>query len=484
VIEHRFRGKNPEVPENAWWEQAVVYQIYPRSFQDSDGDGIGDLVGVRQRLDHLVELGVDGLWLSPIYPSPNADWGYDVSDYTAVHPDFGSLDDFDALVEAAHERGLHVVLDLIPNHTSIEHPWFREHPDWYVWADERPNNWLSAFGGPAWSRDPETGRYYLHSFFPEQPDLDWRKPEVREAFGEIVRFWRGHAVDGFRVDAVDRISKDPQLRDDPPAMEAWLLPLPEEYGTLRHLHSRNAPGIERLLASLREAAGDTFLVGEVYRPTGELRPYLDCFDLLFAFEFMHAEWSAARFVQVLGPAHELGHMAWVLSNHDFTRLASRVGDANSRLAAALQLTLPGTAFVYQGDELGLEDGPGADPPFDRAGRDSARHPMQWEPQPGGGFTTGTPWLPLVDPERRSVAGQRGDPSSLLELYRELIRLRRSLGDGFELLGADPDVLAFRRGRYTVALNFGDSRRPVPPGEIIWSTDSVDGLAPKGAVIVG
>jgi alpha-glucosidase len=472
------------VPEKAWWEQAVVYQIYPRSFQDSDGDGIGDLVGVRRRLDHLVEMGVDGLWLSPIYPSPNADWGYDVSDHTAIHPDLGSLDDFDALVEAAHERRLRVVLDLIPSHTSIEHPWFREHPEWYVWADERPNNWLSAFGGPAWSLDPETGRYYLHSFYPEQPDLDWRNSQVREAFGDIVRFWRGHAVDGFRVDAVDRLSKDPQLRDDPPATEAWLLPLPEEYGTLRHLHSRNAPGIERLLASLREAAGDTFLVGEVYRPTGELRPYLGCFDLLFAFEFMHAEWSAARFAQVLGPADELGHMAWVLSNHDFTRLASRIGSENLRLAATLQLTLPGTAFVYQGDELGLEDGPGADPPLDRAGRDRARHPMQWEPEPGGGFTTGAPWLPLVDPERRSVAGQRGDPWSLLELYRELIRLRRSLGGGFELLGADPDVLAFRRGSYMVALNFGDSRRPVPSGEIIWSTDSVDGLAPRGAVIVG
>jgi alpha-glucosidase len=470
------------VSENAWWKEAVVYQIYPRSFQDSDGNGIGDLRGIEQRLDYLVDLGVDAFWLSPINESPNADWGYDVSDHRAIHPDFGTLDDFDSLVEAAHRRGVRVLLDLIPSHTSIEHPWFRERPDWYTWADEPPNNWLAAFGGRAWSLDKQTGRYYLHSFYPEQPDLDWRNPDVREAIADVVTYWRGRGVDGFRVDAVDRLSKDPELRDDPPRTAPGLLPLPDEYGSLLHLHSRNAPGIEDLLLSLREAAGDAFLVGEVYRPTGELQPYLAAFDLLFAFEFMHADWRAECFAEVLGPAWALGCMAWVLSNHDFTRLASRVGDENVKLAAALQLTLPGTAFVYQGDELGLHDGPGADPPFDRAGRDRARHPMQWDSTPGAGFSTGQAWLPPVDPERRSVSGQLGDSSSVLESYRELIRLRRSFGPGFELLGGSGDVLAFRRGRHEVRLNFGEAEQPLPAGDVLWASEPGDSLAPHGAVV--
>src|SRR4051794_22713090 len=438
---------------SGWWEQAVVYQIYPRSFQDSDGDGIGDLEGIRRRLDHLVELGVDGFWLSPVHPSPNADWGYDISDYTGIHPDLGTLDDFDALVADAHARGLRVVLDLVPSHTSIEHPWFREHPDWYVWADEVPNNWLSSFGGPAWSQDPETGRYYLHSFYPEQADLDWRNPAVPQAFAEAVRFWRDRGADGFRVDAVDRLSKDPELRDDPPATQPWLLPLPEEYARLWHIHSRNAPGIHELLRPLRQAAGDAMLVGEVFRPTAELPPYLDAFDLVFAFEFMFAEWSAEGLARLLGPACDLGRMAWVLSNHDFTRLATRVGDEYTRLAATLELTLPGAAFVYQGDEIGLHDGPPATRQFDRAGRDRARHAMQWEPEPDGGFTTGDAWLPAVDPVARNVADQRTEPGSLLNLYRDLIALRRSLGTAFELIDADEGVLAYRRGDHAVMLNF-------------------------------
>src|SRR3954468_13990042 len=200
---------------SGWWEQAVVYQIYPRSFQDSDGDGIGDLEGIRRRLDHLVEPGVDGFWLSPVHPSPNADWGYDISDYTGIHPDLGTLEDFDRLVADAHARGLHVVLDLVPSHTSTEHPWFREHPDRYVWADERPNNWLSSFGGPAWSRDAETGRWYLHNFAPEQPDLDWWNEAVRDEFDAILRHWFARGVAGFRIDVCHGIVKDASLRDDP-----------------------------------------------------------------------------------------------------------------------------------------------------------------------------------------------------------------------------------------------------------------------------
>jgi alpha-glucosidase len=243
-------------------------------------------------LPYLSDLGVDGFWLSPIYPSPLADGGYDITDHAGVHPLFGSLDDFDRLLAEAHARGLRVILDLVPSHTSIEHPWFREHPDWYVWSDDGPaNNWLSAFGGSAWSRDDATGRWYLHSFYPEQPDLDWRHPEVRRAVGDVIRFWSARGVDGFRVDAVDRLAKDPELRDDPPALEPWSLPLPAEYAALHHVHSRSASGIGDVLASIREAAGDAFLVGEVFRPTAELALYLEHFDAVFAFEFMFAAWE-------------------------------------------------------------------------------------------------------------------------------------------------------------------------------------------------
>ena len=408
-----------------WWRSAVVYQIYPRSFQDSDGDGVGDLRGVTQRLDHLVYLGVDALWLSPIYPSPLADFGYDVSDYTAVDPRLGTMEDFDRLVGAAHERGLRLLLDLVPCHTSIEHPWFREHPDWYIWSpvDGPPNNWTAAFGGRAWSRDGASGRWYLHTFYPEQPDLDWRNPELVEAMQGVVRFWLDRGVDGFRLDAVNVIVKDAELRDDPPASGAFPLPLVGENATLDHVYSGNRPEAIDALGAIREAAGDALLVGEVYLPTAEYPRYLEVLDLVFAFELLFAPWESRRLQEAIEPALELARVAWVRSNHDFPRLASRLGPEHVREAATLLLQLPGTAFVYQGDELGLPDGPGADPPFDRAGRDAFRHPMQWDASPGGGFTTGTPWLPLIDPQERNVEAQRGDPGSVLEHYRRLISAR-------------------------------------------------------------
>ena len=408
-----------------WWEDAVVYQIYPRSFQDSDGDGIGDLRGIEQRLDHLAYLGVDAFWLSPIYPSPLADFGYDVSDYTAVDPVFGTLDDFDSLVAAAHERGLRVLLDLVPSHTSIEHPWFREHPDRYIWSpvDGPPNNWAAAFGGPAWSQDPGGRGWYLHTFYPEQPDLNWRSPEVVRAMQDVVRFWLARGVDGFRVDAVNGIVKDADLRDDPPASGAFPLPLMGDAAELDHVYSGNRPEVTEALAALREAAGDALLVGEVYLATSEYPRYLEHLDLVFAFELLHSPWDRQRLRKAIEPALALGRVAWVLSNHDFPRLATRVGEDHLREAAELLLSLPGPAFIYQGDEIGLADGPGADPSFDRAGRDRHRHPMQWDATPNGGFTTGTPWLPPVDPERRNVEAQRGDPASLLEHYRDLISRR-------------------------------------------------------------
>ena len=409
-----------------WWDDAVVYQIYPRSFQDSDGDGVGDLAGIESRLGYVADLGVDAIWLSPIYPSPLADMGYDVADHCAIAPELGDLAGFERLISNAHGLGLKVLLDIVPSHTSIEHPWFREHPEYYVWADEPPNNWVAAFGGPAWTRDAETGRFYLHSFYPEQPDLDWRVPAVREAMGDVFRFWTARGVDGFRVDAVQQLMKDPELRDDPPAITPFPLPLGGEYGSLDHVHSEAAPDIGVALEAMREAAGDALLVGEVYRPTADLGPYLEHLDLAFAFELLHAPFEQERLTEIVAEGKRLGRIAWALSNHDFPRLATRLGERQAALAAEFLLTLPGTVFLYQGDEIGMVDGKGANPPYDRAGRDAHRHPMQWEPGPLGGFTTGRPWLELTDPERRSVAAQSGVEGSSLELYRRLIANRRRL----------------------------------------------------------
>jgi alpha-glucosidase len=440
-----------------WWQNAVVYQIYPRSFQDSDGDGVGDLRGIEQRLDHLTYLGVDAFWLSPIYPSPLADFGYDVSDYTAVDPVFGSLDDLDALVSAAHARGLHILLDLVPSHTSIEHPWFREHPDWYIWSpvDGPPNNWKAAFGGGAWSRDERSGRWYLHTFYPEQPDLDWRNPEVVAAMQDVVRFWLDRGVDGFRVDAVNVMVKDAELRDDPPASGGFPLPLAGEAAELDHVYSSDRPEVTEALVALREAAGDALLVGEVYLGTSEYARYLEHLDLVFGFELLHAPWDAERLRGAIEPALALERVAWVLSNHDFPRLAARVGEKHLRDAASLLLSLPGPVFVYQGDEIGIGDGPGADPPFDRAGRDRHRHPMQWDPTPSGGFTTGEPWLPPIDSAERNVEAQRGDPASLLEHYRRLIARRRGLGHELRFLDRGPGMLAFTRDGEEVVVDTRD-----------------------------
>lgn len=470
----------PEAADTTWWRDAVVYQVYPRSFQDSNGDGEGDLPGVTARLGHVARLGADAIWLSPFYRSPFADGGYDVAGYTEVDPRFGTLAEAEALIEAAHARGLKVLLDIIPCHTSIEHPWFREHPERYVWADGDgpPNNWLATFGGPAWSRDERTGRWYLHSFYPEQPDLDWRREDVREAMAEVLRFWTARGADGFRFDALDRLMKDGALRDDPPAPGPP--PLPDRWGSeLDHRHSRNAPDIGDALATLRAAAGpDALLVGEVYLPAAGLRPYLEHVDVAFSFDLMHAGWEVgalrAAIAAALDPAGPGGRVAWVLSNHDFSRLPDRVGAANARAAALLTLTLPGPAFIFQGDEIGMADGPGREPPDDRAGRDPHRHPMRWDDAaPAGGFTSGTPWLPAIAVAGGGVAAQERDPGSTLMLYRDLVRLRRRLGPGLAFVEAADGVLAFLRGaEHLVALNTTAEPRPAPAcGPVLRGTDA-------------
>jgi alpha-glucosidase len=439
-------------------EDAVIYQVYPRSFQDSDGDGVGDLPGIISRLDHLAWLGVDALWLSPIYPSPMHDFGYDVADYTGVDPVFGSLEDYDTLVAAARERGLEVLMDIVPCHTSIEHPWFREHPDWYIWADA-PNNWSAAFGGSAWS--PLDGRYYLHSFYPEQPDLDWRNPEVIAAMQDVVRFWLERGAAGYRVDAIDRLLKDPLLRDDPPASEPFGLPLGADEAKLALTHSRNAPDTGAALARIREAAGSAFLVGEVYLPSAKWQPYLDHFDGVFAFELLHSPWRADLLRAAIEGTTRQPGAAWAMSNHDFGRLATRFGSENARAAAMLLLTLPGPAFLYQGDEIAQGEGPPGEARFDRAGRDRFRHPMQWDGSPSGGFTTGQPWLPLVDPAENNVEAQREDPASTLRMMQDLLHLRRKLEGRLEMVDAETGVLAFRRGEHVVAVNTTAEPRPAP-----------------------
>jgi len=478
-------------PTAPWWRDAVVYQIYPRSFQDSDGDGEGDLQGIAQRLDHIADLGADAVWLSPVYPSPFADGGYDVADYTDIDPRFGSLQDADDLIAAAHERGLRLLMDIVPCHTSIEHPWFAEHPERYVWSDrDGPrNNWIAAFGGPAWSRDPRSGRWYLHSFYPEQPDLDWRREDVRAAMAAVLRFWIDRGVDGFRIDAIDRLLKDLELRDDPQASGPPPLPEHGEGGTLERRHSRNARDIGDAIAALRAGAGrDALLVGEVYLQAARLAPYLDHLDVAFAFELLHAPWEVtaicAAVQAALDPAGAAGRVAWVLSNHDFPRLPDRVGHDNIRAAALLGLTLPGPVFIFQGDEIGMADGPGREPPDDRAGRDRHRHPMRWDDDARhGGFTSADePWLPAIEVAGGAVATQRADPDSLLSLYKDLIAIRAELGGELTFISAQGGVLAYRRGAdHVVAINLSEYELAAPAvSRIVRATHARDHPAGSAA----
>jgi len=483
--------------EYRWWQRGIVYQVYPRSFQDSDGDGVGDLPGIASRLDYLRWLGVDAVWISPIYPSPMADFGYDVADYCGIHPMFGTLADFDHMVAEAHARGLKVILDFVPNHTSDQHPWFlesrssRDNPkrDWYLWRDPAPdggppNNWLSNFGGPGWTLDETTGQYYYHAFLSRQPDLNWRNPEVVDAMLDAMRFWLDRGVDGFRVDVIWHLIKDAGFRDNPPNPE-WT-PDQRLFDSVLPTHTADQPEVHAVIARMRALVDeyeDRVLIGEIYLPVERLVHYygenLSGAHLPFNFQLILAEWDARHIARLIeeyeAELPEGGWPNWVLGNHDQHRIASRVGPEQARVAAMLLLTLRGTPTLYYGDEIGMHD---VEIPPDRVrdpyelrvpgrglGRDPERTPMQWNTGPNAGFTTGEPWLPVAEDWRViNVEVERDAPRSTLTLYRRLIELRRgqpALEVGrFAPVVADGSVLAYERkarhgeSDFLVVLNLG------------------------------
>lgn len=505
--------------ENSWWENGVIYQIYPRSFADANGDGVGDLRGITSGLDYLDWLGVDAIWLSPFYPSPMADFGYDISDHTGVDPMFGDLSDFDELLEGAHRRGIRVIVDFVPNHTSDEHPWFaesrssRESPrrDWYIWRDPAPgggppNNWESIFGGgSAWEWDERTGQYYLHTFDVKQPDLDWRNPEVVAAMHDVMRFWLDRGVDGFRIDVLCCIAKDEDLRDNPPNPD-WKPGGPPSERQLK-IYSEDRPEIVEMVQQLRAVAdeyeGERVLIGELYLPVERLMAYygeeLDGIHLPFNFGLVVLpEWDA-KSVGTLVERYEAALPEgaapnWVLGNHDNPRIATRLGPDPARAAQMLLLTLRGSPTCYYGDEIGMQD---ARIPLEKIqdpqginspdhNRDPARTPMQWNAAPNAGFSPKyvEPWLPLSEHETVNVEAQQDDPRSMLALFRRLVSLRKDIpalktGSYRTLEAGDDSVLAYLREdgdhRVLVAINFGSEpaalnlSEAAKEGELLCST---------------
>lgn len=493
-----------------WWKSAVIYQVYPRSFQDSNGDGIGDLKGIENRLDDLKALGIDAIWISPIFPSPMTDFGYDVADYCDIDPRFGTLADFDTLLAAAHERGIRLLLDLVPNHTSDQHPWFvesrsaRDDPrrDWYIWRDARPdgsppNNWISDFGGSAWEWDPVTDQYYYHAFLKEQPDLNWRNPAVRSAMLNVLRFWFERGIDGFRIDVLWHMVKHVDLPDNP--VNAGWQPGEPDYTRVHQLHSTDQPEVHDIAAEMRALADDygaRVLIGEIYLPVPKLVGYYGTparpgVHLPFNFQLIGAAWNAPSLAAMIAeyeaalPAD--GWPNWVLGNHDRPRIATRVGPDQARVAMMMLLTLRGTPTLYYGDEIGMEDGAippdlVQDPrelrdPGIGLSRDPVRTPMAWDASPNAGFSPADPWLPLhPDWLARNVEAQRGDPGSMWRLTQKLLFLRHehpalALGD-YHPVDSGGDLLAFERrhahDRLLVVLNLGDA----PQGFAIpeWAED--------------
>jgi alpha-glucosidase len=499
----------------AWWRGGVLYQIYPRSYADSNGDGIGDLRGIVDRLDHLEWLGVDAVWMNPTMPSPNADWGYDVADYCGVHPELGTAEDMEELIAEAHRRGIRILLDLVPNHTSDQHRWFQSaltgrdarYRDYYVWADPRPdgsppNNWRSNFGGSAWAWDAPTSQYYLHNFLPEQPDLNWWNEDVRAEFDDILRFWFERGVAGLRIDVAQAIIKDRELRDDP-APTPGDHPKVRELG-LKQVFSMNRPEVHDVLRRWRALATsqdpERVLVGETYVfDLDQLASYYgtgeDTLHLAFNFLFMHAPLDVDTLRGIVESVERklpaTAWPAWTGSNHDGGRLSRRwaEGDrAKTRCALLMLLTLRGTPFLYYGDEIGMDTVPilpedALDPVARRTGnparnREPGRTPMQWTDEPGAGFTpNGTePWLPIGDTQACNVADQRRDTTSTLHLVRDLIALRHRRDDlraGAYASVPTPDgAWAWVRGDATaVALNLSDDEVTISVGgHVLLATD--------------
>lgn len=483
-----------------WWRNETIYQIYPRSFADSTANGVGDLRGIIDRIDYIRDLGVNAIWLSPIFASPMKDFGYDISDYCAIDPLFGNMEDFDRLLERAHQADLKLLLDFVPNHTSDQHKWFKESRssrssskrDWYIWKDPAPdggppNNWISNFGGSAWEFDEQTEQYYYHAFLASQPDLNWRNSEVRTAMFDVLRFWLAKGVDGFRIDVLWHLIKDQQFRDNP-ANPAYRPGQPEIERNLQ-IHSADQPEVHHIIAEMRDVIEEydhRLMIGEIYLPLERLVSYYgksgeSGVHLPFNFQLLQCPWRAERIAELVAEYEELlptnGWPNWVLSNHDQPRIAARTGEAQARIAAMLLLTLRGTPTVYYGDELGIA---GVDVPQHRIqdpwakqepeasfNRDKARTPMQWSDAPHAGFSDAEPWLPLTeDWKARNVACMESDESSILHLYRRLLMLRKihkPLRDGeYTQLLVDDGIFGFERigpsERLAIMLNFTGEHR--------------------------
>jgi len=526
----------PEMPADepgrTWWRDGVLYQIYPRSFMDANGDGIGDLRGITARLDHLQRLGVDGIWLDPVMVSPNEDWGYDVADYVDVDPALGTLADVDALIAEAGARGIRVIMDLVPNHTSDQHPWFVDarssrdarHRDWYVWADPKPdgsppNNWRMTFDPrqPAWTFDEASGQYYLNQFLPSQPDLNWWNEEVRQAFDDILRFWFDRGIAGFRIDVCHSVVKDRELRDNPRATadDHWYV----QMMGYRAVYNSCRPEVHDVLRRWRRVAESydppRILVGETYvLDTAQFAAFYgegDELNLAFNFMLLHANFDARELRAAVEHAEGMlpasAWPTWTGGNHDNHRFPTRWGDDDprrARVAMMMLLGLRGTPFLYYGDEIGMID---TDVPDDRIldpvgkfhgprlGRDNERTPMHWSAEDGAGFAPAgvEPWLPYGDHGAINVAAQEDDPHSMLALTRDLIRLRRAhpdlaRGDYATLPASDDRVWAWRRGaRTTVVCNMGDDPVTVPDvsGAVVIGTDRArDGEEIGGTLALG
>jgi len=489
-----------------WWQKGIIYQIYPRSYQDTNQDGIGDLLGIKNRLDYIQGLGVDALWLSPIYPSPMHDFGYDVSDYRNVNPMFGTMKDFDALLDEVHSRGMKLILDLVPNHTSDEHEWFIEsrssidNPkrDWYIWKDPAPdggptNNWLSFFGGPAWTFDATSKQYYLHQFVTQQPELNYRNPEVLEATLDVMRFWLDKGVDGFRVDVIWLMLKDEAFRDEPENPE-WDGMNP--FDSIQHIRTMNLPGVHDLIKKMREVLDsydERMMVGEIYMPNKDLVKYYGArredgsFDechLPFNFQLIRVPWDAESVRSAVNAYEDVLPQGawpnWVFGNHDQHRVVSRIGSDQARLANMMLLTLRGTPTTYYGEEIGMEnvvippefiqDPPAVNQPeiAHIIGRDPERTPMQWDASPNAGFSDSSvnPWLPVS--KNHVVLNtdvQSKTPTSMLSLFKALVRLRKnepslSVGEYLKVVIDSKNIFAYQRVKtgydmFLIVLNFSD-----------------------------